>query len=375
MSEKIKDIEHSRFVIPIGPVYPALKEPVHFKVALQKEEIIDVDVRLGYAHRGIEALAQTRNLVQAFYLVERICGICSHCHATCFVQAIEEIGGIQPSERALYIRTLIAEIERIHSHMLWLGVMAHEIGFDTLFMFAFRFRERVMDLFEEITGNRVHHSVNRIGGVRIDLMPNSKERIANVLKDVKKATYYMFDVFQDKTIEKRLEGVGVLSHDDARRFCVVGPTARASGVKIDIRKDDSYAAYDDLKDSFSIVVKAKGDAYARTEVRLLEIFESVNIINSVLDRLPSGPTAPEDSVLKLAKKIPEGEAISRVEAPRGELLHFVKTNGKDGLHRLKVRTPTLANIICLKHLLIGREVADIPVIIASIDPCISCTDR
>lgn len=138
MHKKVKEINYSRFVIPVGPVYPALKEPVHFKEALQKEEIIDVDVRIWYVHRGIEALVQTRNLVQTLYLVERICGICSHSHATCFIQAIEEIGAIQPSERALYLRTLIAELQRIHSHMLWLGVMAHGIGFDTLFMFAFR---------------------------------------------------------------------------------------------------------------------------------------------------------------------------------------------------------------------------------------------
>lgn len=359
----------------MGPIFPALKEPVHFKVTLQKEEIIDVDIRIGYAHRGIEALAQTRNLVQAIYLVERICGICSHSHATCFVQAIEEIGGIQPSEQALYIRTLIAELERIHSHMLWLGVMAHEIGFDTLFMFAFRFREKVMDLFEEITGNRVHHSVNMIGRVRVDLTPKSKERIIASLKDVEKASNYMFSVFQDKTVEKRLDGVGVLSYDDARRLCIVGPTARASGVKMDVRKDDPYSAYPYLKDTLSIVVRTRGDAYTRTEVRLLEIFESINLINAILDLLPNGSTVPEDSVLKLIKKIPEGEAVSRVEAPRGELLHFVKTDGKEGLSRLKIRAPTLANIICLKHLLIGREVADIPVIVASIDPCISCTDR
>jgi len=375
MHEKVKEISYSRFVIPVGPVHPALKEPIHFKVTLQREEVVDVDLRIGYAHRGIEALAQTRNLVQTLYLVERICGICSHSHATCFVQAIEEIGDIQPSERALYLRTLIAELERIHSHMLWLGVMVHEIGFDTLFMFALRAREKVMDLFEEITGNRVQHSANTIGGVRSDLLPKSKEKIINSMKDIAKATHYMFDVFQDETVEKRLGGVGILSTEDAKGLCIVGPTARGSGLRVDTRKDDPYAAYGDLKDSFSIVVKTKGDAYTRTEVRLLEILESVNITNCILDQLPSGPTAPGELPLRSIRRIPEGEAVSRVEAPRGELLYFVKTDGQEGLDRLKVRTPTLANIISLKSLLVGREVADVPVIVASIDPCISCTDR
>ncbi|MEM2128429.1 MAG: nickel-dependent hydrogenase large subunit [Halobacteria archaeon] len=377
MTDYPKEVEYgyARLIVPVGPVHPALKEPVHLKVVVSREEIIDVDLRLGHVHRGIEALAETRNLIQTLYLIERICGICSHSHTTCFVQALEEIGGVAPSERALYLRTLIFELERIHSHLLWLGVMAYEIGFDTLFMFTWNMRERVLDLFEEITGNRVHHSMNIIGGVRWDLTPQMAEKVTIHLEEIEKAMAYVHKVFQDKTVEKRLSGVGLLSYDIARELCSVGPTARGSGLNMDIRKDDPYAAYSELKDDFSIVVRKGDDAYARAEVRICEIFEAIKLIRAALDKLPDGAISQRENILRLIRRIPEGETVTRVEAPRGELLYFVKTDGKEGLRRLKVRTPTLANILGLRPMLIGGEIADIPVIIASIDPCLSCSNR
>jgi len=373
--EKKIDVHYSRCIIPVGPVFPALKEPVNIKVTLNKEVITDVEFRLGYAHRGIEALAQKRNIIQSLYMVERICGICSHSHGTCYSQAIEEVGGIQPPPRAIYIRTLIAELERIHSHMLWLGVTAYGVGFDTFFMYAMRIREQIMDIFEEATGNRVHHSLNTIGGIRTDLQPQSIQKIQTFMAEVEKTSQYMFEVLHSKTLKGRLKDVGVLKKEDAEKFCVVGPIARASGVDYDIRTEDPYAAYGDLKSEFSKVIGSKGDAFARAEVRILEIKESRKIINAILDNLPAGPIRVDASALKISRGIKAGEAISRVEAPRGELLYYAKTNGKEGLKRLKIRTPTLANIICLKTLLLGLEVADIPVVVASIDPCISCTDR
>jgi len=368
-------VDYTRLRVPFGPVHPALKEPICLRVTVRKEEILDVDIMLGHVHRGIEALAENRNLVQTLYLVERICGICSHSHTTCFIQALEEIGEIKPSERALYLRTLIFELERMHSHLFLLGIMAYEVGFDTLFMFCWHVREKILDLFEEITGNRVHHSMNTIGGVRWDLLPHIVGKVSASMKSVEKSVRYIYDVFQDETVEKRLCGVGVLNHNEARELCVVGPTARGSGVNMDVRRDYPYAAYDDLKKSFSVVVRESADAYARTEVRILELFESINIIRTILDELPNGQIAMEESVLKLMRIIPEGETVSMVEAPRGELLYFVKTNGNEGLWRLKVRTPTIPNVLGLKPMLIGCEIADIPVTVASIDPCMACANR
>jgi NADH-quinone oxidoreductase subunit D len=375
LEQKKVDVHYSRCVIPIGPVYPALKEPVNIRVTLNKEVITDVDFRLGYAHRGIESLAQKRNILQTLYLVERICGICSHSHATCYSQTIEEAAGIQPPPRAIYIRTLMAELERIHSHMLWLGVTAYGVGFDTFFMYAMRIREQILDIFEEAAGNRVHHSLNTIGGIRVDLNQQSIDKIQTFLAEVEKTAQYMLDNLHSKTVESRLRHVGLLKKEDAEKFCVVGPIARASGIDYDVRTEDPYAAYGELKGKFSKITASKGDAFARAEVRILEIFESRKIIKAILDNLPDGPIRPDGSPLKVSRGIKAGEAISRVEAPRGELFYYARTDGKEGLKRLKIRTPTLANILCLKTLLEGLEVADIPVVVASIDPCISCADR
>jgi len=373
--EKETEVEYTRLRIPFGPVHPALKEPVLLRVSVRGEEVIDVDMVLGHVHRGIESLAESRNLVQTLYLIEHICGICSHSHTTCFTQALEEIGGISPSERALYLRTLIFEMERLHSHLLLLGVMAYEIGFDALFMFTWHVREKILDLFEKITGNRIHHAMNTIGGVRWDLTPQMSEEINAYMKEIEKSIKYVHSIFTDGTVEKRICGLGVLGYNEAVKLCVVGPTARGSGVNIDVRKDHPYAAYDELKEEFSVITRKDGDVYARTEVRILEVLESINMIRAILDRLPDGPIRPEENVSRLMRRIPEGEAVSLVEAPRGELIHFVKTDGKGGLKRLKVRTPTFSNLLGLKSMLVGCEIADIPVIVGSIDPCLSCTNR
>lgn len=368
-------VDYTRLRVPFGPVHPALKEPFSLRVKVRKEEILDVDIILGHVHRGIEALAENRNLVQALYLVERICGICSHSHTTCFVQALEEIGEIKPSERALYLRTLVFELERMHSHLFLLGILAYEIGFDTLFMFTWHVRESVLDLFELITGNRVHHAMNMIGGVRWDLKPEMAAKASKTIESVEKSVRYIYDVFQDKTVEMRLCGVGNLDYAQAKDLCTVGPTARGSGVNIDVRRDFPYAAYDFLRERYSVIVRESADVYARTEVRILELFESINIVRTILDELPQGEVAAHDGVLKLMKMLPEGETVSMVEAPRGELLYYVRTDGKEGLKRLKVRTPTIPNVMTLKPMLIGCEIADIPPVVASIDPCMACANR
>ncbi|MFA5337573.1 MAG: nickel-dependent hydrogenase large subunit, partial [Candidatus Omnitrophota bacterium] len=239
--------EKKKFRIPIGPQHPALKEPAGFSVALKGEKIKGVDVRLGYNHRGIEKACEQRTYVQDVYLIERICGICSHTHSTCFVQGVEEIAGLAVPKRALYIRTIIGELERIHSHYLWLGVAGHEIGFDTLLMYSWRDREVVMDVLAMLTGNRVNYGINSIGGVRRDI---DEAQIAQVFKAIdileERTKYYIEVATEETTIIKRLSGVGVLSREDALRLGAVGPTARASGIDYDIRRADPYAVYAEL---------------------------------------------------------------------------------------------------------------------------------
>ena len=357
------------FKIPIGPQHPALKEPEGFSVALKGEKILGVDIRLGYNHRGIEKAAEERTYIQDIYLIERVCGICSHSHSTCFIQAVEEIAGLAVPPRAQYIRTIIAELERIHSHLLWLGVAGHEIGFDTLLMYSWRDREVVMDILASITGNRVNYGMNTIGGVRRDISSEQAQEILKAMDILEERTKYYIEIATtETTIIKRLSGVGVLSREDVLRLDAVGPTARASGVKRDVRADDPYAAYGEL--TFDVITDEHCDVYGRTVVRVKELLESYKIIRQALKNLPDGALT-----IKAPRKIPTGEALSRYEAPRGEDVHYVKANGTEKPERVKIRAPTLANIQAVKHMLRDRYLADMPIVVAAIDPCFSCTDR
>ena len=361
--------DKNTFKIPIGPQHPALKEPESFSIALKGEKILGVDVRLGYNHRGIEKACEERTFVQDVYLVERVCGICSHAHSTCFVQAVEEIAGLVVPKRALYIRTLIGELERMHSHLLWLGVAGHEVGFDTLLMYTWRDREVVMDVLAELTGNRVNYGMNTIGGVRRDITPEQVKMILKAMDKLEERTKYYIEVAsKETTLIKRLLGVGVLSHEDAVMLDAVGPTGRASNVDRDVRRDDPYAAYSEV--SFNVITDDHNDIYGRTLVRVKELMEAYKIVRQVLKNLPEGSLA-----VKAPRKIPAGEATSRYEAPRGEDMHYVKANGTEKPERVKMRAPTLANVQAVKHMLKDRYLADVPIVIAAIDPCFSCTDR
>lgn len=360
----------SRFVqVPIGPQHPALKEPESFLLTLEGEKIREAGVRLGYNHRGIEKACEGRTYVQDIYLIERVCGICSHSHSTCFIQAVEEVAGLELPKRAQYIRTLIAELERVHSHLLWLGVAGHEVGFDTLLMYTWRDREVVMDLLAQLTGNRVNYGLNTLGGVRRDISPEQKVDILKAVDILEERTKYYITVAQEEiTLIQRLSKVGGLSYDDAIHLGAVGPTARASGVKRDVRKDDPYAAYADL--DFNVVTATTCDVYGRTVVRVGELMESYKMIRQLVQNLPDGPIA-----VKAPRKVPAGEAISRYEAPRGEDVHYVRGNGTDKPERVKVRAPTLANVQVVGHMLKDGYLADMPIVVAAIDPCFSCTDR
>ncbi len=358
-----------KVVIPIGPQHPALKEPESFSVTLSGEKIMKFSARLGYNHRGIEKACEERTYVQDVYLTERICGICSHSHSTCFVQAVEEIAAVDVPKRALYIRTLVGELERIHSHLLWLGVAGHEVGFDTLLMYTWRDREIVMDILAMLTGNRVNYGINTIGGVRRDVSAEQAKEILKAMDKLEERTkYYIQIATEETTLIQRLSGVGVLSNKDALKLGAVGPTARASGVDRDVRRDDPYASYADFK--FKVITDNHNDVYGRTLVRMGELLESYSIIRQALKKLPDGPIA-----VKVSRKIPAGEAISRYEAPRGEDVHYVKANGTEKPERVKVRAPTLANIQTVAKMLEDRQLADLPIVIAAIDPCFSCTDR
>jgi len=358
-----------KFTIPIGPQHPALKEPISLRMTVEGEVIRDADIRLGYNHRGLEKLAEQKNWIQNIYLTERICGICSHSHATCYVQGVEKLMEIEAPKRGLYIRYLVAELERIHSHLLWLGVAGHEAGFDSFFMYTWRDREVVMDLLEMISGNRVHYAINTLGGVRRDLDEGQIKKILDGLVVLKKRSEYYFKLaVSEPTFVARLAGVGFLSKESAMELCAVGPTARASNVPRDVRKDDPHAVYDEVP--FEVCTADSCDVLGRAVVRIKELFESYKISEFLVKNLPPGEIA-----VKAPKKAKPNEVLSRYEAPRGENTHYIKSNGTDKPERLKVRAPTLANYPATVVMLKNGFIADIPLIFAAIDPCICCAER
>jgi membrane-bound hydrogenase subunit alpha len=378
------DETKTRYTIPVGPIHPALKEPVRLDLSIDGEEIVDVDVVVGQVHRGIEWLGMNRNNpIQNIYLAERVCGICNICHPFAYVMAVEQAAGITPPERADYIRVITAEMERIHSHLLWAGVAAHEIGFDSVFYFVWRVREEIMDLIEYVTGNRVTKAMFQIGGVRRDITEEQFPRIRQSLDYYKSIFDQLERVFlDDRTIRMRTVNVGILKTEDALKLLAVGPTGRASGVPKDVRQDQPYGGYADL--DIKAITPAMindtvvGDVYDRIIVRLLEVAQSIEIIEQCLEKMPPGPilAQPKTAVLLKTLTQAEGEGIGRAEAPRGEVVHYVRLEaGRETLSTWKIRAPTYVNLMSIPTILKGGQIADVPIAFASIDPCMSCTNR
>jgi NADH-quinone oxidoreductase subunit D len=358
----------SRRVVPIGPYHPLQEEPEFFKLIVEGEKVVELEINIGYNHRGHEFLAQKMTWEQIPFLVERICGICSNSHPLAFVMAAEDCAHIEIPERAKYIRTINHELERIHSHLLWVGLAGHFIGYNTVWMWAWKYREPVLDLFEMITGNRNHYAMNKIGGVRRDILPDQIPQIEAVLKVVEEKSLMLTRaVLDDPVTRARLEHVGVLPRQAAIDLSVLGPTARASGVNIDVRRDEPHAAYDQV--DWSVIVFDEGDVLAKAKVRLLEIFESIKIIRGCLAKLPAGPIETR------VEHVTAGEGIGRTEAPRGEVFHYVRSDGSNLPVRHKIRAPSFMNLISNEIAVKGYSIADAALCLAAVDPCYCCTER
>jgi Ni,Fe-hydrogenase III large subunit len=357
------------YTIPVGPYHPALEEPYKVSVRCIAETVEQVSVDVGFSFRAIELLAQRREWVPDVTLLERVCGICSNVHAMTFCRAAERIAGIEVPARAQYIRTIMSELERMHSHLLWAGLAAEFMGFQTLFMEVYTLREQVMDLLEAISGNRVNYGMNCIGGVNRDI-PDPKAAIATVQAMAGPIANDVVPSFMNSTTAKaRMSGVGTLTKAKAIEWAVVGPVARASDVHDDVRNDHPYLAYQEL--GFKIVTQPDGDVRARVVVRALELLESIRLVTEALRNLPPGPLRAFEGM----PDIPPGEAIALTEAPRGEVIYYVASDGGRTPARVKIRTPSFVNIPALEAMTMGQQLGDISLIQASVDPCISCTDR
>lgn len=356
-----------KITAPFGPQHPVLPEPIHLNITYEDEKVVGLSPAIGYVHRGLEKLAETKEYTQNVFLVERVCGICSFMHAMTYCMGIEDLMGIEIPPRAKYLRVFYSEISRIHSHLLWLGLFADAFGFENLFMQYWAAREKIVDLMELTGGHRVILSSCAIGGIRRDLS-------AEQIKIAEDTLLYVRDeldrinpvIMKNYTVKKRTVGKGILTKDDALQYGAVGPVLRASGVAQDIRQH-GYAAYGEL--GFKPVVETDGDSYTRAVVRVRETWQSIELALEALANLPEGEAAVK------VKGNPGGETIQRVEQPRGEVLYYIKANGSKNLERMRIRTPTFAHIPGLLKMLPGCAMADVPVIILSIDPCISCTER
>lgn len=358
----------AKTIVPIGPYHPLQEEPEFFSLTVEGERVVDIEVQIGYNHRGIEKISEMKTFDQSTFAVERICGICSTSHPLAYTRAVEDIIGAVVPLRAQYIRTIIAEGERVHSHLLWLGLAGHFLGYNTVFMWAWKLREEILDVMEILSGNRNNYAMFRPGGVRRDI---KSEDIPVVLKKIDSIvpTLNMLKkaVLDDPVLQARTRGVGILTKEKAIDYSALGPTARSSGVAIDVRKDSPYEAYDKVE--WDMIVLKNGDVFDKVVLRVLETFESIKILKQCLKNLPGG------EIDMSLTDIPPGEGIGTHEAPRGECFHYVRSDGTNRPARHKIRAPTFMNMPTYKATVVGETISDAAIILAAIDPCYCCTER
>ncbi|MEA2092352.1 MAG: nickel-dependent hydrogenase large subunit [Campylobacterota bacterium] len=355
--------------IPLGSQHISLLEPVRFRFECENEKIIGVDSDVGFVHRGIEKACTTKFKFDAVgYVVARVCGLCAITHSLSYTASIEKLLDGDITQKAKYLRILLLELDRIHSHMLCLSHTCENAGFEAMFMRIMGDREDIMEIQELLTGNRVQFDFISIGGVNRDLSLEVAKKIRTKLEIVKqKVLGYMDEFTNNWSLSLKFKGIGALSLDDAYRFNAIGPLARASGMRVDVRNEIDYLPFSEV--GFLIQTHRGGDINARNLVRLNEILNSIEICENILQGLPEG------EIFTKLKGKPNGEAVVRFEAPRGELMYYVKGSGKPILERVRIKTPTFASIPAFSHIFVGENYADAPAILASFDPCLSCTAK
>ncbi|MBS1161661.1 MAG: ech hydrogenase subunit [Proteobacteria bacterium] len=360
----------SNFTIPVGPLHVALEEPMYFRLDVEGETVRHVDITAGHVHRGIEYLVTKRNVFQNIVLTERICSLCSNSHPQAYAMAIEQIAGLTVPPRAEYLRAIADEVKRVASHLFNVGILAHLVGFESLFMHVMEVREMMQDVKEGIFGNRMDIGANTIGGVRYDIDPERIGYLNEQLNKVEPAIAEIIEMYRTNgSILGRTRGVGVLSNAQAIDCGCVGPVARASGINYDVRVKAPYTAYDRL--DVQVHTLPDGDVWSRAMVRLAEARTAVDLIRQCLRALPEGPTTATTE----RPPIPVGEAIGKCEAPRGELIYYVRMTDSPRPERVKWRVPSFMNWDALGFMLKDAKISDVAIIVNSIDPCISCTER
>ena len=367
----------SEMIVHLGPQHPMLPGPFRINAKLRGETVVDSEVEMGYIHKGIEKILENKTYLQGITIVDRICYLEALTNEEAYVGCVEKLAGIEVPERAQYIRVIMEELSRIQSHLLGMGEYASFVGFVSMFMYTIRDREDLMSLMDSVTGARITHSFLRYGGVKDDLPESFIDDVKYVFGNLRKAIDNYEELYSTDSIYKaRTKGIGVLTADVAKDLGVSGPPLRATGVAFDIRKDEPYLVYKDL--DFKVCTETDGDVYARIQVRLDEMRESMYIVEQCLDQMPAGSIFPEKSPYgkrSPVMRIPAGEVFHRVEAPRGEMGFYMVSDGSDKPYRVKIRGPVYPTLQTLPPLLKGVTVADIVAIAGSMDTCTSEVDR
>lgn len=369
--QELREAHEEDFMVNIGPQHPSTHGVLHLKVKLRGETITHIEPHLGYIHRSIEKMCEASSYRNFIYLTSRMDYLSAHMNNQACAMAVEKGMALEIPARAKAIRLLMSELTRLSSHTLWWGALGLDLGATTPFFISFRDREEILDIFEETCGARLTMNYNVPGGVMYDLHPNFRQRVHTFLKNFKKHLPEYDELLTGNVIfESRTKGVGYLSKEDAISFGCSGPTARGSGVSCDIRKHFPYDGYEGVQ--FDEILETGGDCYARYKVRLREMYESVKIIEQVIDNIPEGDfQAKTKNVIKL----PKGEFYSRVETARGELGVYIISDGSMKPYRIKFRSPNFSNLSALKQMATGGKIGDLVAIMATLDLVIPDIDR
>ena len=359
------------FVVNIGPQHPATHGVLRFRTAVDGETIKKIDLYCGYIHRGIEKICEQLTYPQTLHFMDRLDYFSAHPYHHCLCMTIEEAAGIEISRRAQVIRVIMDELSRIASHCLFIGTYCMDLGATTMLFYTLRVREQILDIMEKTCGARMTFNYECIGGLMQDLAPDFVEDVHKLL-DVLPANIKEYNkIFTGNVIAKnRMEGVGVLSHDDAISWSVTGPSGRASGWACDVRKSDPYSIYSELE--FDEVVRTEGDAMARFKVRMDEMEQSARIIAQLIDNIPEG-----EICVKVPKvlKLPQGHWFRRVEGCRGAFGIFIESDGTTSPYRLKIAPPCLPAAAVVDHITRGAKIADLITIGGSMDYIVPDIDR
>jgi NADH-quinone oxidoreductase subunit D len=370
-AKKQNNFKSEEYFINMGPQHPATHGVLRLLLTIDGEIIKKVDPDLGYIHRSIEKMCEKDSYQQIVHLTDRMDYLSAHINNEAVCLAVENALELEIPDRVKVIRTLMGELTRLSSHMLWWGVMGMDVGALTSYFYGFRDREMINDIFEETCGARLTMNYNVPGGLMHDIHPNFVKRVKEFIAHFKtKLPEYDRLLTGNVIFQKRTKGVGVLTKEDAINYGASGPVARGSGYSCDVRKHHPYSAYDRV--NFTEALETAGDSFARYQVRIQEMWESISLIEQLIDSIPEGPTkVATDAVIKL----PKGEYYQKVETARGELGVYIISTGNKNPHRVKFRSPGLSNLSLLNHITVGGKIGDLVATMATIDIVVPEIDR